>query len=292
MRARSWCVLATSACVVLSACGKKEPSGQVAATVDGTEVTTTELNNELSGFTAPTPQIRKEAERAALDQILARKVLAKAATKAGIDKTPGFAQKEQRLHDELLVQSWQEAIAKTVPTPSREEVEKFMADHPEVYANHKVYDVEQIRTVKPADPAVLKGLAPLNTMQDVASFLTQHNVDFRSGADRLDSLAIDPDIVDRIEKLAPNELFVVPAGNLVVINRITGSQVVPVPPDLAFKQASQVLKAKRTKEAIGRKFQSELAAAKKDIKYNKEFQPAPPAAPAKAGAPAPAAKAK
>lgn len=291
MRKRSLWIVTASLCLALSACGKKEPTGQVAARVEGAEITTSEVNAELNGFKAPNPQIRKQAEQAALQQVIARKVLAKAATKAGIEKTPEFAQMQQRVHDELLVQSWQQAIAKTVPEPSREEVQKFMTDHPDVYGGHKIFVVDQVRTTTPASPAVLKGLGPLNTLQDVENYLTQHQIGFQTGNGRLDVLAIDPDIAERVAKLPPNELFVVPAGNMVVINQIVSSQVVPLPPEVAFRDASAALKAKRTREAIGRKFESVLAAAKKDIKYNKDYQPPAPQ-PAKAAAPATPAKPK
>jgi len=283
MGARSLGVLAM--CIALSACGEKEPTGQVVAVVGGKEITATELKNELAGFEAPTPQIRKDAERAALERIISRKVLADAAKEAKIDKTPIYSQRRERMEDELLVQSWQEEIAKTVPTPGREEVEAFINEHPDLYANRKLFQVEQVRSARPADKAVLAGLQPLNSMQDVTNYLAQHKLAFRTGVDRVDVLALDPAIVDRVMKLPPNEIFVLPAGNLLVFNRIVSAEVVPVPHDVAVKHATQYLKAKRTQEAIARKFQGEIAAAKEEVKYSKAYAPPPAKAPAKTAVP-------
>lgn len=279
-RLKSGYLLAAAACVVLSGCGKKEPTGQVVATLDGKEITAIDLSNEMQGFTAPNPQIRKQAERQALTSILNRKAIAAAAKEAGIDKTPGFAQQQQRVNEALLVQSWQASIAKSVPPPSKEEVDRFIAAHPDVYANHKIYEVEQIRMPRVNDPKLIADLRPLDTMESVGALLTERKVPFRVAADRIDTLGIDPEIVNQIAKLPPGEIFVIPAGNMLAVNRIVNTTVTPTPPDVATKHATQYLKNQRTQQAIARQFQSVIAAAQKDVKYSKAFEPPPAKAPA------------
>ena len=99
------------ACLALTACdlGKakeaKAPAGQVVATVDGEEITARELRAELQGMSFPSPQARKSAEQAALQSIIDRKLLAKAAEEAKLDETPDFAlQKALRLTVTNLLQ--------------------------------------------------------------------------------------------------------------------------------------------------------------------------------------------
>jgi EpsD family peptidyl-prolyl cis-trans isomerase len=280
MRQASTLLFAT-ACLVLAACGNKQPSGQVVATVKGKEVTASELHAEMNGFNAPNEQIRKAAEQQALDQILARKVLADAAEKAGVGKTPEFALQKKRLEDTLLVQSWQQQIAKTVPPPSKDEVDKFIADNPNLYAEHKVFAVEQLRFPRVTDPAIVAGFKPLKTIAEVADYLKAHNIPSQLGQSQIDALAIGPAATDQIMKLPPGEVFILPANNLLVANHITETRVVPVPADAASKQAAAYLKQRRTQEALQRQFGQVLAAGKKDVVYAKAYQPATPA---KAGA--------
>lgn len=261
------------AAVALSSCGDKEPSGQVVATLDGKEITATDLSNEMEGYTAPNPQARKQAERAALDAILSRKAIAAAAKKAGIDKTPGFAQKQQKLNEMLLVESWQESLAKAVPPPSKEEVDKFIASNPNLYAQRKIYDVEQIRMPRVNDPKLIEALRPIKTMDGVKALLTERNIPFQVANDKLDTLNAGPAVVDQIVKLPPDEIFVIPVRNMFTVNRITNTTVSPTPPDIATKHATQLIKSQRTREAITRQFQSVLAQAKKEVKYSKAFQP-------------------
>lgn len=275
--------LALVVCAALSACGKKEPSGQVVATLDGKEVTAIQLNSEMNGYVAPNAQVRKQAEQAALNQILSREAIAAAAKKAGVDKTPGFALKEKRLEEELLVQSWQEQLVKAVPPPTRDEVDKYVAAHPDIYSARKVLQVEQIRMVRPTSADFVKGLEAQKTMKDVADYLTANHVQFQSGTTQLDPLGVNPDAFEKILKLPPTEVFVIPSGNLLTINHIVGTTLAPVPNDLAVKYATELLKNQRSQDALAREFQQVIAAARKDVKYAKGYAPpAPAAAPAAA----------
>ena len=281
-------LLAASACLVLASCGKKEPTGQVVATLKGKEVTAAELRNELSGFQAPNPQVRKQAEQQALDQILTRKALSQAAEKAGVGKTPEFALQEKRLHEALLVQTWQQQVSKLVPEPSRVEADKFIAEHPDMYAQRKVWLVEQVRFPRPSDPNLINQMRPLNTLEDLVAFLNANRIPSRAGGEQIDALAIDPKVTDQIVKLAPGEVFLIPNGNLLVANRIRETRVAPVTGEPAVKHATNYLKGVRTQEAVQRQFGAVVAAARKDVKYAKAYQPKPPP---KAPAAAPAAAA-
>jgi hypothetical protein len=71
-------------------------------------------------------------------------------------------------------------------------------------------------------------------------------------------------------------VFVVPNNNQLIANHIREVKVVPVPPDQASKHASAFLQQQRTREALQRRFGGVLAAAKKDVKYSKAYEPTPP----------------
>lgn len=279
--------LAVSACLLLSACGDKEPKGQVVATFDGKEITATELRNELGSFQAPNAQVRKEAEQQALNNILSRKALAQAAEKAGVAKTPEFAQQEKAVHEALLVRSWQAQIAKLTPEPSKVEADKFIAEHPDMYAARKVWVVDQLSFPRPTDPSVAEAMRPLKTLEDVSALLTSRNIPSRRAEGEIDALGLDPRFTAQIVKLPPGEVFVVPNGNVLVANRIRETRVVPVTGDQAVRHATALLKNQRTREAIQRQFSSVVAASKKEIKYAKAYEPPQPK---KAAAPAAAPK--
>jgi EpsD family peptidyl-prolyl cis-trans isomerase len=265
--------MAVSLCLVLTACGGKQPNGQVVATYDGKEITATELHNELGNIRAPNAQVRKQAEQQALNSILVRKVLANAAEKAGVGKSPEFAQQESAMREALLVRSWQGQIAKLTPEPSRVEADKFIADNPDMYANRKIWLVDQLVFQASGDPSLAEAIRPLNTLDDIANLLTSRGIPFRRGEDQLDALAIGSKGTAEILKLPPNEVFVVRNGSNFVANRIRETKVTPLTGDQAVRHATALLKSQRTNEAIQRQFGSVLALSKKQIKYAKEYEP-------------------
>jgi len=276
--------LALAVCLPLSGCGgsSKAPTGQVAARVNGKEVTVQELQAELNGFTAPDAKSRKAAEQRALQNIVARKLLAKAAEDAGVAKTPEFALQKQRMEEGLLVQAWQNKLVKSVPAPAPEEVQQFITQHPEFYANHKVFVVDQLRIPPINDPKIIEELKPLNSLEAIAQVLTSHNIRFSSAKATIDALSVDPKLLDQIEKLPPGEVFVVPAQNMLIANKIAETRVVPVPNDVAVKHATQYIKAQRSQESVRRQFGAIVSNPKAKVVYNKAYAPPTPAAPAKA----------
>jgi len=289
--------LALAVCLPLSGCGQgggKAPTGQVAARVGRDEVTVQEIQAELAGFNAPDAASRKRAEQQALQNVVARKLIAEAATKAGVAKSPDFALQKQRMEEALLVQAWQNSLVKAVPQPAPEEVQQFITQHPEFYANHKVFTVDQLRAPIITDRKVLDELKPLNDLDAIGQVLTNHGIRYTTGKATVDSLSVDPRLLDQIVKVPPGEVFVVPNQNTMVANKIVDTKLVPVPNDVATKHATQYIKAQRAQESVRRQFGAVVSNSKTKVVYNKAYAPPPPPAkgkPTQGGSTAPAGKA-
>jgi EpsD family peptidyl-prolyl cis-trans isomerase len=284
---KSYSVWAAAAvmCLGLTGChkffGHNAPTGQVVATVDGKEVTLLELQAELAGATFTDPKQQKAVQERALEMIVARKLMADAARAQGIDKTPDFAMAEDQAIDNMLANALEAKVVKSVPAPTPDEVSRYITDHPASFSNRSIYSLDEIRFPRPNNLAELDALKPLNSLPDIASYLTAHKIPFQQGSGALDALQLDPQVADSIAK-APNEPFVLPMGNLVMVGQIKGSKVTPVPTDQATKLATAILTRQHSREAAQREVVSVLRAGAKNVQYNPAYQPpAPPKAPAK-----------
>jgi EpsD family peptidyl-prolyl cis-trans isomerase len=284
-------------CLALGACrfpgvpglsgGGKAPTGQVVATVDGKEITRLDLQAELAGVNTPDAKTRKAAEQQALQMIVVRTILADEARKEQLDKTPDFALQQKRLTDNLLAQTLQNKVAAAVPPPSDEEAQRFIADHPDIFAQRKIFVVDTIRMARPTDPNVIKGLQPLKTLPDVDAYLTANHIEHGRTSGNIDAVGADPRLVDAIVKLPPGEVFLYPANNVLLVNQVRETHVVPFQGDQAQKYALALMKKQRTQEAVSRGLRQTVAAAGKTVRYNDAYKP--PAAPAAAPAQKPAA---
>lgn len=270
------------ACLALGACGMgndKEPTGQVVATVDGEEITLTQLRAELAGVSAPDPKARKAAEQQALQAIINRKIISKAAEEQKLDKTPEFAIEEQRVLENLKASALQKRVVESIPEPTREEASRFMAANPHVFAERKIYSVDQIRIATPRDAKAMAEFKPLKTLEEVEALLKAKGINYQRGVDRIDAVGSNPKLIDAIANLPPGEVFVVPSGAVVLINRIRETRVQPFTGDPAIKYAIQAMKAQRTQEALAKQFGALIREAQSTVKYNKQYQPAPAKAP-------------
>ncbi len=290
-------LVAAAVCVALGGChfpglggGPKAPTGQVVATVDGREITLRELNAEMGTASYPDPKTRKAAEQVALRNIVARTVLANAARAQGLDKTPDFALQKQRAIDTVLAQALQQKLIASVPQPTKEEAQSFVSSHPDTFLERKVFVVDQIRM--PRVPVeVLKTLEPLKTMEEIEAVLSKDNIPHQRGDATLDAVGADPRLVEFVIKLPPNEVFVLPSNEGLLVNRIKETKVIPFTGDPATEYATKWLTRQRTQDSVSRSFNQLLTASASKIQFNKDYAPPKPVKAATPPGAAPAATA-
>jgi peptidyl-prolyl cis-trans isomerase C len=266
-----------SSALAVSGChfgGSQKPSGQVVATVGGREITRRELQAEMAGSTASTPAAQKAQQQAALERIIQRVILANAAKDQGLDKEPSFAILSQRANEALLVELLQNKVAASVPAPSSEEVTQFIQTNSNIFAERKLFDIDQIRAPRPSDPKIVKQLEPLKTLDEIAAFFTQSGMPFQRGTNVMDAVGQDPKLLNAILALPPREVFILSAGNEIFINQIRDTHVVPFVGEPAIKYAVSTLKAQHMREAVARRLNRVLAKERPSVRINEQLEPA------------------
>lgn len=253
----------------------------------GREITRRELQTEMTGLTAATPAIQKEQQKAALQRLVQRAILVNAAKEQGIDKDPAFALMAQRATDAVMVQMLERKVAASVPAPSDEEVAQFMQTNPDMFAQRKLFDVEQIRMPIPRDPKSIKQLEPFKTMDEVAAFLTQQNISFQRGTNVMDARGQDPKLLKAIIALPPGEIFILSSRSEVFLNQIRNTRLQPFEGKEATQFALNSLKAQRSQDVVARQLRGYLAKAQPSVQMSAEFTTPPPGAKPKPASPPP-----
>lgn len=284
-----------AALTLLTACNDKSkaPTGQVAATVNGDEITVNELNGELQTMRVPPEAPKKQVEQFALQRVVERKMLADVARKRGLDKNPQFLLAQRRVDEGLLVQALQADIAKAVPRTTREAAQKYIEQNPQLFAERKIYAIDQIQFLRPANIATLP-LAAAKTLGDVAGVLSGAKIEFRRATVQYDALTVNPALTAEIAKILarnPEEVFVFadqPQGApapVMYANHVVGSRVEPFIGEKAIAFAQQLLQRQEVQKSLQANLKKFTDEAKPNIKYAANYGP-PPAVPT----PAPAAK--
>jgi peptidyl-prolyl cis-trans isomerase C len=266
------------AALTLTGCAKikslvgGKPKGQVVATVNGDEITSTELSTELAGFNSKDPAIVKLAQQRALQQIIMRDLMAQKAREAKLDKSPEYTVQVKRGEEALLVQLYQKKLVGSVAVPSRQEAEAFILSHPTMFADRKILVLDQL--VAPGGKLKKEQLEPLKTLEQVKALFNTENIPYQENVAAVDTANTDPRMVAQIEKLPPGEVFVVPQGQALVFNRVSSERVVPITGDVAVKIAQGSLRNQRAQEAVRNQMIAMREGAEDKIVYNPAFKPA------------------
>lgn len=254
-----------------------EPTGQVVATVDGVEITQTELNNELGGLKGRNAAEQDALQRGALQNIINRTLLTQAAVERELDKSPEGVLTKKRAEQMALIAMFEKSVTAKTPPVSTEEATEFVAENPLLFDQRRIFLVEQI-AVNSNTPKLLKDLEPLNTMPEVQAYLASMKLNSQLSFGVIDALQTDPAITRQIVALAPDAVFVLPQGDSVRINRIRDTQLVPVSGDDAVAIAKEILANQRRQQQLANAVNGILAQGKDKVKYSAAFKP--PAAPA------------
>lgn len=294
MKARTYVIAAALlATTALGGCDRikglfrsDSPSGQVVATVNGKEITAIELRQELGGFASRDPAVMKQAQSRAIETIAVRKLMVEKAKTDKLDKSADYTLQVLRGEEGLLLQLYQRKIAASVAVPSRQEALDFIGANPSRFAARKVLVVDQvIAGPNKIEPAKFQ---PLKSLEEVKGLLGSENVQYQSNVSTLDTLGMDPRMLEQIEKLPAGEVFVVPQRGSLLFNRIIDQRAVPFTGEAAVAYAINVVRNQKVQEAVGRQVELLRKEAAKVTTYNDAYKPAP--VPASKGPPAAASK--
>lgn len=265
--------LVAFATLAMTACNK-EATGQVAAVVNGDEITLQEINAEVGNAPVPEGVDKKLVQQAALQRILERRLLAQAAKGDGLNKSPEYLLRERQLQDALLVQLMGQKMERSLKVPSQQEIDKFIAENPVQFGERKIYSVDRIQFALPKDLGAIKALENDHSMAEVATRLDQLGIKFRRDNAQMDSAQIGAERLKQIQALPAGEPFVVPENGVVTVGIITGERAEPVPAADARPMAVQAIRNKQLGESLQQRLKQ--ARAEADIEYQPGF--APPAA--------------
>lgn len=269
-------------------CGKKEESKattQVAAKVNTEEITVHQVNYILARNPIVNPEAAGEAKREILNRLIEQQLAKQEAIEARLDRLPIVMQAIETARSEILARAHLEKIAAAQARPTEEEIRKYYAEHPELFARRRVFSLEEI-LVGPQE-GIAAGLRAqiekAKTMQDIAAWLKSRDARFTANGAVRAAEQIPLEILPKLQEMKDGviQLFEMPDGRLQVI-RILASRSEPIDEATAAPRIQQFLFNRRSSEAVAREMKR--LKDKAEIAYVGEFTGGAAAAEAKAKA--------
>lgn len=264
------CLAATA--LLVGGCDR-EATGQVAAVVNGEEITLQEVNAELGAAEIPEGAEREKAQQAALQRIVDRRLLAQAARAEGLDQDPDYLLKQRQLEEALLVQLFSQKLDRSIAVPSEREVDAFIKENPGLFEGRMVYTIDRIQFPMPADRSVLRAFEDDHSMNAVAAKLQSLGIQFQRQPAQMDSARLGQERVNRILSLPKGEPFLLPEGGIITVAALTGQQPAPISGPDARPIAVQAMRNRSLSESIRQRLEAEKAKA--EIEYQSTLAPKP-----------------
>jgi EpsD family peptidyl-prolyl cis-trans isomerase len=241
-----------AAALILSGCeGARAdtPASQVVATVDGTEITATQLRDLIeTSRGAATPNI----ERAALDRLVGETLLEKRALDMDLDQSPQIARRIDAARRAILAQAYLERATGSAPAPDDAAIREFYAAHPWLFRERKRYQLTSVELrasperVKPLKAAFAAPGASLATLLDQLNGLDSVAVPMARTLDG-DQL---PDMLAReFGAMKPGDNVTWTVGDTHHFATLDGIAPSPVPLSQARERIARHLAAQRTAAA-------------------------------------------
>jgi peptidyl-prolyl cis-trans isomerase C len=167
-------------------------------------------------------------------------------------------------------------VSKKVDTsqlPSADEIAKFEASRPEMFANRVIWTLQQIIYPLPQYAAVTAKLGAAKTLDDVSQALTSAGVQFKRDSKKIDTAVFPHAIYNQIAGLPAGEPFIVPGPDKAIANSISAREPAPLPADQARSVALNVMKREQINKIVQDRVKSLRGSAK--IEYQPGFAPPP-----------------
>jgi EpsD family peptidyl-prolyl cis-trans isomerase len=264
--------LILTALIAVAGCSK-QPGGQVAAVVNGEEVTQQELRAEAdtAGVRVPQGPLPPEVATQMLERVINRNLLAEYAREQGLDRGPEYVLRRRQLEQTLLANLATRKVLGTPTKPTERQVQEFITKNPTLFAQRQRLTLDQLRFPTPADPKRIQQLAQLGSIDAIARQLAADNVTAQRSSPALDTATIDPAVANQIVALPPGEIFDISTGGTTFINVITGRANVATPPATWTAPATEAVR----RTGVGNKISDTIEKLRKEAKiaYDSAYQP-------------------
>jgi EpsD family peptidyl-prolyl cis-trans isomerase len=241
----------------LTACSKKdEPqvATQVAAKVGSEEISVHQINQVLSrsNTNGATPEAVKAMSRDVLEKLIDQQLAVDQATENKLHRSPEVVAQIEAAKRDILARAYIQSLTGGLAKPSPEDVKKYFTEHPQLFSERRVFNVQEI--IVPVAPGVADALraaaASNKPIEQIAADLKAKDIKFNGGSATRAAEQIPLEILPQVHALKDGQTTVLEAPQAITLLRLVASQNAPVAEAIALPRIEQFLANQRAAEAV------------------------------------------
>ncbi|MGH8750816.1 MAG: EpsD family peptidyl-prolyl cis-trans isomerase [Burkholderiales bacterium] len=244
------------ALAVTAGCGKKEPQAkvatQVAAKVNADEITVHQVNNVLARAKNIPPEAVVQAKREILARLINQELAKQQAIEKKIDRSPNVVQAIEATKNEILARAYLEQIAAAQPKPTEAEIKKYYAEHPELFAQRRIFNLEEIVVLPKEGLAAELGeqVAKARSLQNIVDWLKAKDIKFAPLRATRSAEEIPLELLPKLQTMKDGEIRLIETGGRLQVFHVVASKAAPVDEAKVAPRIQQFLFNQRSTEAI------------------------------------------
>ena len=266
--------------VALSACGRtdaQKASGQVAAIVNGEEISVHRVNGVIARLDDLPPGLAGEGTARALQQVIDQELLVQKAVKAKLDRDPRVMQAVEDVKRQVLARAYIDRVVAAAPTKSEQRIATFYSENPALFERRRIYHLHELVVAAPRENlgALQAAAAAAKSMDDVAGWLKSRELAFTVVTASKPAEQIPLEILPRVFEMRDGQIAVFSTARGTSVVQVLRSEEAP----LSAQQATPVIEQfllNRQRLELARAEVGKLREQAK-IEYLGDFKPAHPA---------------
>jgi EpsD family peptidyl-prolyl cis-trans isomerase len=220
--------------LALSACGDRPPekksATQVAAKVNSTEISVHQLNFLLQNAGNIPPAQAEDAKRQLLQNLIDQELAVQQALDAKLERTPAVMQALDVARREILSRAYLEQTLTRIAKPNAEETRQFYSAHPELFANRKIFRLEEyvIGNSPEAQMSVREQQGQGKTVLEIINSLRAKGVEVSGGVVVKPAEQISLEIVAKLAQIKEGMPTLFEMSDQIVLVNVLSTKIEPV----------------------------------------------------------------
>lgn len=227
---------------LMAGCSEK-PSApvatQTAAKVNKEEITVHQVNFLVGQQRGLRPDQTESASKQALERLVDQQLILQRAEELKLDRDPRVLQTLDTARRDVLERAYLERVTEAVPRPTGEEIKQYFESKPNLFAQRKVYALQEIAIQVPADrvETVGKKLQESRNVDQFVEWLKREGLKFGATQAVRPAEQLPLTALDQLARMKDGEAYMEPTPSGASVTIVTASRVEPV----EFKQAEPVI---------------------------------------------------
>ncbi|MEY4882689.1 MAG: peptidyl-prolyl cis-trans isomerase, EpsD family [Pseudomonadota bacterium] len=264
--------MAVAASTLVIGCGKKDNTAtQIVARVDGEEISVHQINTVLAKANGVTPDNLPLAKRDILEKLVNQQIAINEATAKKLDRLPEVVTAIENAKREILARAVFDQIAASQPKPTDDEAKKYYAEHPELFAQRRLFSLQEIalrKTTKDIE-LVRDKVATAKSMDEISAWLKDKGIEFTLNGGTRAAEQIPLEVLPKLHLFKDGQTGLLEGKDAFFITRLVASRSAPIEEAQALPRIKVFLYNQRGGEAV--KVEQAALKVKAKVEYLGEF---------------------